>query len=549
MSRMKYLFLSVSLFLMSVNLLFAQVSDDLIIRVLVGDDTEAPSTPVLQTVTPVAPTQIDLSWLASTDNYSVAGYSILRDGSPIATTTLLSYSDTGLAASTTYSYVVRAFDLALNYSSTSNSLSTTTPDLPSPPPPAATSTDSSQTEGTIARVVVDNFYIDEGISTSSIYLETAQLARVEVRWGRTVSYELGYVVSDSYRKEHAILLTDLEPGTTYEYEVIGYTPYGIQSVIKTGVFTTKSKTAPVSPVNVGRFLAAQNGEDVNLSWQLPAVDSISHVRILRSHLGFPEHPQDGAIIYQGRGEAFQDVGILAQYSPVYYTAFVYDMAGNISSGAVALAYAVQVSPEVVTDDTSPSEVISSPVTPVIRPPIVIEEPTSDINTERVTVEMKMPQPTDIVITQEGRRYTLLESNISLDGEQEFMISIPQTAVAGNLKSIIVTILDPTNNKIGYSYLLRINRDQTAYVAIIPPLGVVGRSQVKLEIYDYEALVVATYQAPLSFSHLLTDTNKEVVFPDAIYKRSYLIWILLTLLVLLSLTLVFIEYRRRGEDNE
>ncbi|MFT7644586.1 MAG: chitodextrinase [Candidatus Paceibacteria bacterium] len=528
---MKYIFLYVSFLLLSANTLFAQVATEFPIRILGGTDTNPPTTPVLLTIEPAAPTQIDISWSVSTDNLLVAGYSVLRDGTPIATTTLLSYSDTGLVASTTYAYVVRAFDPSLNYSTTSNSLATTTPDFPDPP--LVPTTTSEREGGTVSRIVVKDFHLNEGVSTSSIHLDTVQPARVEVRWGRTASYELGYVVSSIYRKEHAILLTDLEPGTTYEYQVIGYTPYGKQSIIRSGDFTTQRESLSVSPVNVSHFQAVKNGDDIDLSWKLPLDDTISNVRIVRSHLGFPEHPQDGAVLYQGLKEVFRDEDILSQYSPVYYTAFVYDSEGNVSSGAVVLVYSTQSA-----DDEG---VNSGTILPIPNPPIVVTGATTSINLDRVTVEMKMPQPSDIAITQRHNSYSLLNTDITLASEQAFLISIPRTTIAGNLKSIIVTLLDPTNNKKAYSYLLRINQDQTAYSATVPAFLVEGRSQIKVEIYDFEAFVVVTYQTPLSFAYSLNSRAKEVMFPDSIYN-NYILWSMVPLSLIVLLILIFLSHR-------
>ena len=74
---------------------------DFSVRTPVGDDVSPPTTPTLLTATPIAPTQIDLTWSPSTDDFQLLGYTVSRDGQHIATTTLTSYSDTGLTASTT----------------------------------------------------------------------------------------------------------------------------------------------------------------------------------------------------------------------------------------------------------------------------------------------------------------------------------------------------------------------------------------------------------------------------------------------------------------
>jgi YD repeat-containing protein len=91
-------------------------------------DTIAPSTPTSLSATGMGPSQINLSWGASTDTggSGLAGYRVYRNGSHIASPSTNSYSDTGLATSTSYSYTVAAYDNATNPSGQSNTASATT---------------------------------------------------------------------------------------------------------------------------------------------------------------------------------------------------------------------------------------------------------------------------------------------------------------------------------------------------------------------------------------------------------------------------------------
>jgi hypothetical protein len=70
--------------------------------------------------------QVNLSWLASTDNVGVAGYNVFRNGVKIGTVNGTSFSDSGLIATTTYTYSVSAFDVKGNISAQA-SVSVTTP--------------------------------------------------------------------------------------------------------------------------------------------------------------------------------------------------------------------------------------------------------------------------------------------------------------------------------------------------------------------------------------------------------------------------------------
>jgi chitodextrinase len=103
-------------------------------------DTTAPTTPTGLTATAVSTSRINLNWVAATDNVGVTGYRIFRNGSLLETVgNVTTYASTGLAASTTYSYTVRALDAAGNISGLSNSASATTqaaPDTTAPTIPA-----------------------------------------------------------------------------------------------------------------------------------------------------------------------------------------------------------------------------------------------------------------------------------------------------------------------------------------------------------------------------------------------------------------------------
>lgn len=80
-------------------------------------DTQAPSVPVGATASAVSSSQVNISWIASTDNVGVSAYRIYRNGSPLPTTvTATTYSDTGLSASTPYCYTISACDAAGNWS-------------------------------------------------------------------------------------------------------------------------------------------------------------------------------------------------------------------------------------------------------------------------------------------------------------------------------------------------------------------------------------------------------------------------------------------------
>ena len=172
-----------------------------------GPTNLTPTAPTNLVATVVSNSQINLTWTASTEaGGSISGYLVERcqgtgcsNFAQIATPTSTSYNDTGLTASTAYSYRVRAADAAGNLSSYSSTAGGTTlaPQLTAPSNLVATVVSSSQinltwtasteTGGSISKYLVErcqgtscsNFaqiatptttnYNDTGLSASTSY--------------------------------------------------------------------------------------------------------------------------------------------------------------------------------------------------------------------------------------------------------------------------------------------------------------------------------------------------------------------------------------------
>jgi chitodextrinase len=77
-------------------------------------DTSPPTAPGTPAATSVTSSQVGLAWTAATDNVGVEGYLVVRNGSAIAAVPGTSYTDSTVAAGTSYSYQIVAFDVAGN---------------------------------------------------------------------------------------------------------------------------------------------------------------------------------------------------------------------------------------------------------------------------------------------------------------------------------------------------------------------------------------------------------------------------------------------------
>lgn len=89
-------------------------------------DIESPSIPEKMYTSTLSSSQIYIHWTNSSDNISVVGYKVYRNGVEVATTKEASYLDTNLTPSTPYLYSVIAYDEAGNFSTNSTQISATT---------------------------------------------------------------------------------------------------------------------------------------------------------------------------------------------------------------------------------------------------------------------------------------------------------------------------------------------------------------------------------------------------------------------------------------
>ncbi len=93
----------------------------------VTNDTEAPTAPThLHIMGTPTDSSVHIMWGASTDNAGVTGYNIYQNGVLVATINDTEYVVSGLAAETSYTFTVTAFDAAGNESAASNSITAVT---------------------------------------------------------------------------------------------------------------------------------------------------------------------------------------------------------------------------------------------------------------------------------------------------------------------------------------------------------------------------------------------------------------------------------------
>ena len=209
-------------------------------------DTVPPSTPTNLTGWSTDPSTATVTWNASTDNIGTAGYSILRNGVKIATTAMPQFADSGLAGSTTYTYVVKAFDMAGNVSAPSLSVAVTTKDIQPPSAP------------------------------SKLTAAAPSCAQVTLSWSASASGDLlGYWIFRGTSPTAMTQVGSTAAGTTAftNYSLTASTKYyfGVEAVDTSGNASKMSPTAsavtlalPSAPVHVSA--TASTSQQIALTW-------------------------------------------------------------------------------------------------------------------------------------------------------------------------------------------------------------------------------------------------------------------------------------------
>jgi len=509
----------VSSFLVFTNVVLA-VSDGVTISQTIGDDITPPTVPTPVVAAPVASTQIDVSWGASTDDQSLTGYRLFRDAVQIATTSLTTYSDTGLTASTTYTYYVEAYDWFLNISSTSVSVATTTLGLPVTPSSSASSTSTSNAGSQLSPRLI-SLRVEPSQENAQFTWDTNIYTRYLLRWGVSSEYDLGLIQNDVYSRTHTTNVRNLEPGTRYMFALVGINQRGREFLLERGSFTTQDEKDITAPSNVSSARTIVENDSVYIQWVNPLDADFTKVRIVRNHLFYPSDSVDGFIVYEGSSQSVFDADALSEYPDQYYTIFAYDATGNISSGAVV--FAKRGEENTVIDNGGDTTVSSSSVAKTI-----------DI----VFSDVRFIQENEVLV-QEGQQ-------VVIDSKVPLSIHLPVDLLPDYLKTIVVTLTGANDH--AQSYILHNNSQNTRYQALLRNLPE-GVYEASFSIYDYHTQLQTTFDGQIISQKWISSNNIQDTdaqgSPSETYSFLTEYGLVAGLFLILWLLLVA---RRSREDN-
>ncbi len=209
-------------------------------------DVTAPTVPTGLTASSTSSSAIFLSWTASTDptvagqtTSGIAGYQVFRCSGAgctpsvqVATSTTTSLSNTGLSASTTYVFRLKAYDAAGNLSGFSTTATASTPAAPDLTAPVI----SAISAGSITQ------------TGATIFWTTNENSDSQVEYGTTLSYGLASALNTSMVISHSTPLSALSAGTLYHYRVKSKDAAGNLATSADNTFTTQSAPDTTAPI-------------------------------------------------------------------------------------------------------------------------------------------------------------------------------------------------------------------------------------------------------------------------------------------------------------
>lgn len=352
------------------------------------------------------------------------------------------------------------------------------------------------------------------LASAEISWKTDAISRCEVSFGQRPEYEGGTVAETDLAQAHKTQLNNLLSGTLYHFKIACFNISQKKSETGDQQFMTLMPPDTEAPTNVNNFQATAGTGDIRLDWNNPK-DDFAGVIIVRREDFYASDPRQGKIIYDGQQEAFIDVDVVPG-KRYYYTAFTYDGSGNFSSGAIATAAIAE-----------PGKAVPEIKIPEVAAPPEVEK----INLGRF----------DFI--QGGQKLAVSQGKVSVSRAQALTVSIPYEDVPEVLKTIMVTLKQ--EDKL-FSFLLRANKDKTAYEAtLVPPDS--GIYPLTITILDYKNQAFKKLEGELIVK-AVEAVKTQIVQYTIIKKLPPIFYILLGIMVLFIAGMMYRSVKKKKRED-
>lgn len=349
-------------------------------------------------------------------------------------------------------------------------------------------------------------------NTANISWDTSKSALCKLYWGKTAEYEDGVVSEVNYRENHFAVLNDLQTQTIYHFQISCQDSFGFKADTKDRQFITLPSFDQAGPLNVSSLKAVPGDEKITLSWKNPNNIYFDGVRIVRSDRFYPASIDGGEVIYEGRGNYYEDKGLI-NGKKYYYALFTYDKNRNYSSGAVISAV-----------PNKDGKIVEPGLPEVIPGPMASE-------IEKITIN-------DFEFYVNGQKVPIIDGkNIELNAKDPLTILIRYEKTPEILKTLLTSL-----EKEGkfFSFLLSINKDKTYYSANILSPETPGIYPMIITVMDYKNQALKRIEGELIV---------KVMQAKASLFQKYGKISLIILLIIIILLILFLIFKKRKDKKK
>jgi hypothetical protein len=300
------------------------------------------------TATASSPTSIGLSWSAVTPptGCAINGYSVYGGTTANPTTLLASgltgttYSNTGLSASTTYYYIVKALDSDGASAASAQATATTPAEGVVAPPTSLTAVGSSSQQVDLRWVPSTTVAPNTAPVNYSVYRSTTSPFTPSAAnlMGTTIG-----ITSYADNNYPATLSPPTGPGvqpsTTYYYQVVASTSSGTSTAVATSATTLPATPSTAAPAALtGLTAMAENANEIDLVWNSTnsGVGTVATTYYIYRSATSPFTPATTNLIGTTKSNWFQDALVSAS-TPYYYQVLANSTLGVSPSSATVTA--------------------------------------------------------------------------------------------------------------------------------------------------------------------------------------------------------------------
>lgn len=181
--------------------------------------------------------------------------------------------------------------------------------------------------------VFNNLAITVTYDSATITWQSVIPVMSNLKWGTNPDYKDGVIRNIDYLLEHKIEISNLKEGSLYYFNIEAENLLGKKSTLENQIFRTLARPDTTAPGNPTKVVASSDPSGLTVSWQNPNDLDFDYVRVVRNSDRYYANPNQGYLVYEGKGSYFTDSKVVEK-NKYYYSLFSRDRVGNYSSGSL-----------------------------------------------------------------------------------------------------------------------------------------------------------------------------------------------------------------------